>query len=161
LEHLVAFGCALGSALDSAAIRQVFWRYVPTFAHHRELWMMTTRPGGWDTVVRDATVPSPRSIDVLEGIAAAALDSRAKPGSVGAGVGQDICFPMLVNETAVGVVGVRNDPPLATAERQAIAAAVALLAIAIRNVELLASTRANSVRDPLTGCFNRSYGLEA
>ena len=31
MERLVAFGSALGSALDVTALRQVFWRYLPAF----------------------------------------------------------------------------------------------------------------------------------
>src|SRR5262249_8889448 len=40
-------------------------------------------------------------------------------------------------------------------------AAVSLLAIAIRNVQLLTQTRESSVRDQLTGCFNRAYAIES
>jgi diguanylate cyclase (GGDEF)-like protein len=38
---------------------------------------------------------------------------------------------------------------------------VSLLAIATRNVQLLTQTRESSVRDQLTGCFNRAYAIES
>jgi diguanylate cyclase (GGDEF)-like protein len=67
---------------------------------------------------------------------------------------------MVVGQTVLGIVGVRNVPGLAERERRALGAAVALLAIAIHNVQLLMQSRESSVRDHLTGCFNRSHGIE-
>jgi diguanylate cyclase (GGDEF)-like protein len=68
---------------------------------------------------------------------------------------------MVVGETTVGVMGIRNVPVLAPGQRHALAAAAALIAIAMRNVQLLAETRDNSLRDGLTGCFNRGHALES
>lgn len=163
LEQLVAFGRALGSALDPAATRQVFWRYMPGFAHDRELWMLTRKPDGWAGPMRDATAGAQRPGDELEALATAALGSSTNESSQAEGVvvGSDLCLPMIVGDNAVGVVGVRNVPALTLEERQALAAAAALLGIAIRNSQLLAQTRESSIRDGLTGCFNRAYALEA
>jgi diguanylate cyclase (GGDEF)-like protein len=163
LERLVAFGSALGSALDSTALRQVFWRYLPVFARDHELWMLTRTKNGWEGVVRDATAPMARSVETLEAIAAEALTIPAQAGGyVDAIVIEDeVCFPMVVGELSLGVVGVKNLPPLSLADRRGIGAAVALLAIAIRNVQLLTQTRESSVRDQLTGCFNRAYAIES
>ena len=162
LERLVALGHSLGSALEPTAVRQVFWRFLPAFAGEREFWMLTTKPSGWDTFIRDATVSSQRSTEVLEAIAAKAITMSEQGEAPGTGVlvDDDVCFAMVVNENVLGVVGLRNQPPLASGERRALEAAVSLLAIAIRNVQLLAYTRENSVRDHLTGCFNHSYALE-
>ena len=44
--------------------------------------------------------------------------------------------------------------------RHTVAAAAALLAIAVRNAQLFADVRDHSVKDSLTGCFNRAYALE-
>ena len=52
-------------------------------------------------------------------------------------------------------------PLLSIADRRALGAAVSLVAIAIRNVQLLTQTRESSVRDQLTGCFNRAYAIES
>jgi diguanylate cyclase (GGDEF)-like protein len=163
LERLVAFGSALGSALDGPALRQVFWRYLPAFARDHELWMLTRTKGGWEGVVRDATASLGCSVGTLEAIAAEALSIPAQAdGYVDAVVvGGDVCFPMVVGELSLGVVGVKNLPPLSLADRRALSAAVALLAIAIRNVQLLTQTRESSVRDQLTGCFNRAYAIES
>lgn len=163
LEQLVAFGRALGSALDPAATRQVFWRYMPGFAGERELWMLTRKPDGWAGPMRDATAGNQRPGEELEALATAALGSGTNESSQAEGVlvGGDLCLPMIVGDNAVGVVGVRHSPPLTGEERHALAAAAALLGIAIRNGQLLAQTRESSIRDGLTGCFNRAYALEA
>jgi diguanylate cyclase (GGDEF)-like protein len=68
---------------------------------------------------------------------------------------------MAIGDHPLGVVGVRNVPELSPAERRAIGAAVELVSSALRNVQLLAQMHENSVRDPLTTCFNRAYALEA
>ena len=163
LERLVAFGRALGGALDPSAMRQVFWRYMPTFTGDRELWMLTRKPDGWEPALRDATAPAQRSSESLEAIATAALAASADSTIDGKGlpVDDDLCFPMIVGDMAVGVVGVRNGAVVSDSEQHAMSAAAALLAIAIRNNQLIAETRENSIRDGLTGCFNRTYAMEA
>lgn len=161
LARLVEMGQALGSALDPAAVRQVFWRTMPAFAGDRELWMLTRTRDTWE-IARDATHSSARSDDMLESRALAVLARHHEQvGQVhGLVVDEDLCFPMLVGDVAVGVVGVRNTQPVSAQEASGIAAAVAVLAIAIRNSQLLEHSRESSIRDGLTGCFNRSYGME-
>lgn len=163
LERLVAFGGALGSSLDAAALKQVFWRYMPAFARDRELWMLTRNGQGWDLAARDAIATDRRSQDALEALAAEAVTTPAVTDAHAEGVivRDDVCFAMVVADASIGVVGVKNSPPMSVAERRAIGAAVALLGISIRNIQLLTETRENSVRDQLTGCFNRAYAVEA
>ena len=162
LERLVAFGSALGTALDTLALRQVSWRYLPAFARDRELWVIIRGKTGWEHVLRDATSSATRPAEALEAIASEALmvpaHSDAHPE--GLPIGEDVCFPMVVGDASLGVVGVRNAPLLSAADRRGLGAAVSLLAIAIRNVQLLTQTRESSVRDQLTGCFNRAYAIE-
>jgi len=163
LERLVAFGSALGSAHDSLALRQVFWRFFPAFARDRQLWALARTQRGWDNFLPDAATPLPRGLEELESIATEALSTPANGDAQAKGilVGNDVCFPMVVGDAALGVVGVQNAPPPSIADRRAIGAAVSLLAITIRNVELLTQTRESSVRDQLTGCFNRAYAIES
>jgi diguanylate cyclase (GGDEF)-like protein len=163
LERLVALGSALGGALDTLALRQVFWRYFPAFALDRELWALTRTKNGWDNLLRDGVASAARSTHTLESIAAESLSAPANGDAQAEGilVADDVCFPMVVGDASLGVVGVRNVPPMSIAERRGLGAAVSLLAIAIRNVQLLTQTRESSVRDQLTGCFNRAYAIES
>lgn len=163
LDRLVAFGRALGSALEPAATRQVFWRYMPVFAGSRGVWMLTRRKDGWDSLVHDPSAGTERAAASFEAQASAALSalSTGDDRQNGVVVNGDFCLPMIVGTVTVGVIGVRNTPEVSDTERHALCAAAALLAIAIRNSQLLAETRGSSVRDPLTGCYNRAYGNEA
>ena len=163
LELLVDFGRALGNALDPAATRQVFWRFMPSFAGNRELWMVTRCRDRWDSLVHEATTSSVLARADIEVIASSALSAFGDGTDQAAGVvvDNDICFPMVIGNATVGVVGVRNAPSVSASERHALGAATSLLAIAIRNSQLLAQTQESSIRDSLTGCFNRAYAMEA
>jgi diguanylate cyclase (GGDEF)-like protein len=163
LERLVGFSRSLGGALEPASIRDVFWRYLPGFADNREVWMLTHSASGGDAVFSDATAARPETARLLESLARQALNEATlgEVSTYGALLDDYLCFPMLVGQTAVGVVGVRNDPPLVLDDHGPLSAAVALLAIAIRNGQLLFETRESSIRDGLTGCYNRTYGVEA
>ncbi|MEQ1729402.1 MAG: hypothetical protein ABL982_13585, partial [Vicinamibacterales bacterium] len=102
LERLVAFGRALGSSFEPHALRQVFWRYMPGFAIERELWMMTRTHRAWDMVVRDATTEGERSAAALEELAERALAAPVldDPHNPAVPLGHDLCFPMVVGESA-------------------------------------------------------------
>ena len=71
-----------------------------------------------------------------------------------------IRFPLIVAGTEVGVLGVSPDPPLTEHQRSVLTAAAALLAVSLKNAELFHEVHENSVRDSLTGCFNRKHALE-
>ena len=163
LELLVAFGRALGNALEPTATRQIFWRFMPSFAGNRELWMVTRRRDRWDSLVHEATASNVLAREDIEVIATSALSAFGDGTDQAAGVvvDNDICFPMVIGNATVGVVGVRNAPNVSASERHALGAATSLLAIAIRNSQLLAQTQESSIRDSLTGCFNRAYAMEA
>jgi diguanylate cyclase (GGDEF)-like protein len=161
LERLVALGAALAAASDHKTLRQIFWRYLPAFARGRELWLAAPTNDGWE-VLRDVTRQTSRPEARLETLAHEALASpdQADGQINGVQCQSDVCFPMGITDGPLGVVGVRNEPELTLPERRVIGAAVALLTSAARNVQLLTQTRENSVRDPLTSCFNRAYALE-
>src|SRR4029078_12593787 len=70
------------------------------------------------------------------------------------------CVPLVAAGHAVGAIGVSSNPPLTGADRAALAAAAALLGPSAKNAELYSEVQENSVRDALTGCFNRRHSLE-
>jgi len=67
---------------------------------------------------------------------------------------------MVAAGAAVGVLGIDDGPTLPSDQRKALGVAAGLIAIAVRNVQLFLETREYSLRDGLTGCFNRGHGLE-
>ncbi|OFW01404.1 MAG: hypothetical protein A3I61_18225 [Acidobacteria bacterium RIFCSPLOWO2_02_FULL_68_18] len=66
----------------------------------------------------------------------------------------------MVGRHPVGVLGVAANPPPTDHQRVVLTAAAALLAGALKNAELFEVVHENSVRDSLTGCFNRQHALE-
>ena len=162
LERLVAFGRGLGSSLDPPAFRQNLWRYLPLFAPDHEVWLLARHGDRWERF-HDATSGGPGSTESMEAAATRAMTEQARVDAHGEGIeiGSDLCFPMVVGETSVGVMGVRNVPPLPSGQRRALGAAAAIVAISLRNVQLYVQTRDNSLRDGLTGCYNRGYALES
>ena len=161
LQRLVAFGRALGQAVEAPALKQVLVRYMPVFARDRAFWVLTRVEEHWDEHVQDFRIAG-RSNDELERMAAEAIVQRPGPEADGPGVlvAENLCFPLVVGEVTVGVLGVRNTPAIGSDERRALGAVVALVAIAVRNVQLLTQARDHSLRDRLTGCFSHAHGID-
>jgi diguanylate cyclase (GGDEF)-like protein len=152
LSRLVAFGHALARSLDSEAIRTAVAAHLPMLVPGRRAWAMTRTRGHWDTLV----VIGDSSAADREQAALAALgegDSVAAPAT-------ESCFPMIVAGTPIGVLGVAMEPALTDHQRSVLSAAAALLAVSLKNCDLFREVRENSVRDGMTGCFNRTHTLE-
>ena len=160
LERLMGLGRSLANALEVPALQQILWQYLPTFANGREFWVVTNRRQRLEALMRDVNASG--SNEIVESIAGEALTQSASAGTnVDAVITRDyVCFPLLAGGSAVGVLGVENRPPVSDQQRRALAAAAALIAIAVRNVQLFLDTRDNSVRDSLTGCFTRGHAIE-
>jgi diguanylate cyclase (GGDEF)-like protein len=163
LERLMAFGQALANALEPSALQQVLWRYLPTFAHEREFWVLTRKGDRWEAFLQNTTDDVARSVEVLEALAERAMSPEIVSEARIDGIleAETVCFPMLAGGAAVGVLGIHDASSLTRDERKAIGAAAAVLAIAVRNVQLFLETREHGLRDSLTGCFNRGHGLES
>jgi diguanylate cyclase (GGDEF)-like protein len=157
LSRLVAFGHALARAMDtetSDSIRDVTAAHIPLLTPGRGAWVMTrARSGYWESLMAvGESSPTDR-----ERAARRAL-GESEP-LVGAAP-SEICFPMIVAGTPEGVLGVTPEPSLTDHQRSVLSAAAALLAVSLKNSQLFREVRENSVRDGLTGCFNRSHALE-
>jgi diguanylate cyclase (GGDEF)-like protein len=88
------------------------------------------------------------------------------------GEGPSVCIPLIANGNAIGTLSIQEDDsphPIphpefdapAFARRRHLASAVAEhLALAVANLSLRESLRAQAVRDPLTGLYNRRYMQE-
>jgi diguanylate cyclase (GGDEF)-like protein len=162
LERLMSLSQALANALEPATLEQALWRYLPAFAGEREFWMLTRRQDRWESFLQDTTATRTRPLEQLEAIADRALspDTLAAARLAGIVEGDVLCFPMVAAGVAVGVLGIHDGPTLASDQRKALGVATGLIAIAVRNVQLFLETREYSLRDALTGCFNRGHGLE-
>ena len=152
LERLVAFGHGIARSLDDEAIQAVATAHIPLLAPGREAWALVRSGEGW------------RPLTAARGDRAAAMASAAElalEDAVPAAVtGEFTCFPMIVAGTPVGVLGVVAEPALTDQQRRILTAAASLLAVSLKNADLFRDLHENSVRDSLTGCFNRRHALE-
>ena len=71
-----------------------------------------------------------------------------------------LCVPMAAQGEMLGVIAITSDDALSGSLRDNIIAACEPVSMAIANLKLQETLRAQSLRDPLTGLFNRRY-LEA
>jgi diguanylate cyclase (GGDEF)-like protein len=157
LERLVGLGRAVAMAIDFTRLHEAFSRYLPKFTNDRSSWLLICRQGCWDVLVRG--LDDRRATDALEAIAERALVAQAGSGEI-IRIDGLACFPMLVGGQPVGMILVQETAPLTLQDCRALEAAAALGAISIRNMQTLIETRENSLRDGLTGCFNRAHAVE-
>jgi len=71
-----------------------------------------------------------------------------------------LCVPLLAQGTMFGTILVAADGDLTSKQREAATAAAEQISLAVANLRLQETLRTQSLRDPLTGLFNRRY-LEA
>jgi diguanylate cyclase (GGDEF)-like protein len=162
LERLTAFSQALANALDRASLQQVLWHYLPAFVDEREFWLLARQSERWEPLVV-RTGPGQqgpeRPLELLADRAispATLLDARLQ----GIQAGDAVCYPVIAAGAIVGVLGIDDGADMTTEARQAVAAAAAFIAFAVRNVQLFVDMREHSVRDSLTDCLHRGHALE-
>jgi diguanylate cyclase (GGDEF)-like protein len=153
MERLVGFGQALARSLDEESIQAATTAHLPLLAPGRGAWAVVRTATQWKplTLIGDSVVAE------REWAASVALGD-ADP-EVGANA-QFACFPLIAGGTPVGVVGVDPEPALTDHQRRILTTAAALLAVSLKNAQLFREVHENSVRDSLTGCFNRRHSLE-
>ena len=153
MERLVVFGQALAQSLDGDSIRVATAEHLPLIAGGRTSWAMIRSNGDWLAL----TPIPPESRPMLE---RAAVRAIGDPAATMDAVGDDICFPMVAPGGPIGAIGIAPQPPLTEAQKTVLSAAAALLAASVKNADLFLQVHENSVRDALTGCFNRRHFLE-
>jgi diguanylate cyclase (GGDEF)-like protein len=160
LERLVGLSRAVAMATDFTGLHQAFSRYLPQFTRDRSSWLLICHESCWDVLLRG--VDDRRPTLELESIAERALLPRAS-GDAGVDarcIDGVMCFPMVVGVHPVGMILVDGMPAMSPEDSRALDAAAALAAISVRNVQTLLETRDHSLRDGLTGCFNRAHAIE-
>jgi diguanylate cyclase (GGDEF)-like protein len=153
MSRLVSFGHALARALDSESIRTAAMAHIPLLAPSRGAWAMVRTQGHWEALVTMGD-----SDPVERELAAQRALGEAEP-LVGSKA-RAVCFPLIIGSQPLGVLGVDATPALTAHSRSVLSAAAAMLAVSLKNAELFREVKENSVRDALTGCFNKAHALE-
>ena len=162
LERLLNFGQALGRSLDTETIRDVVLQHLPKLTGTDDTWVLVRTAGRWEALAGTLHETRREVERAREHLADRVLGSQASQTSWSAGaiVGEGhICLPLAAGGHLVGVMGISEDA-FAEAKRRTVAMSAALLAICIRNAQLFNEVRDNSLRDGLTGCFNRTHAIE-
>jgi diguanylate cyclase (GGDEF)-like protein len=162
LERLLNFGQALGRSLDTETIRDVVLHHLPKLTGTDDAWVLVRSAGRWEALAGTLHETRREVERAREHLADRVLGSQASQTSWSAGaiVGEgQICLPLTAGGHLVGVMGMSEDA-FAEGKRRTVAMSAALLAICIRNAQLFSEVRDNSLRDGLTGCFNRTHAIE-
>jgi len=155
VEHLVAYGQALGRANDLESIRVSVAQHLPTIAGTDRVWVLIREGTQWEALAGDTR--STNEVLRWGDLAEQLLTGQTSEGLAERAIG----FPLMVDSAAIGVLGVRTpDGALGEERRRAIEASAPVLALAIRHAQLAREVRENSVRDALTGCFTRGHAIE-
>jgi diguanylate cyclase (GGDEF)-like protein len=162
LERLLNFGQALGRALDTETIRDVVLHHLPKLTGTDDAWVLVRTAGRWEALAGTLHETRREVERAREHLADRVLGSQSSQTSWSAGAIVDdghICLPLAAGGHLVGVMGISEDA-FVEAKRRTVAMSAALLAICIRNAQLFSEVRDNSLRDGLTGCFNRTHAIE-
>lgn len=157
LEQLMLFGQALSRGLTKDTLREAVCRRLPPLASGEETWVVLRNESGWERMLDTECTQWPAGIIERTADSAANSPRSASTHPEGIEVDGQVCFTMLVGDVVAGVLGFPARSPKTV--RQTLGAAAALLAIAVRNVQLFADVRDHSVKDALTGCYNRAHAL--
>jgi diguanylate cyclase (GGDEF)-like protein len=162
MHELMDIGQSLANALEFKEIEQALWRHMPVSLRQHPLSMAMRFKSGWRTLLHEGD----READDtrIEGIAAKAalqFDGTVEPTTGTVVVDGCLCMPVCAGRAVIGVA-ILPDVPGTRDERlqQTLAPVLAFVGIAVRNVQLLADSKDNSVRDSLTRWFNRGHAIE-
>ena len=159
MERLVAFGQALARSLDVDAIREVVQRRLPGLVGTPRAWVAMRVDGHWRAIAGSP----PWSPDQLEVECERMADRALAPD----GPVQDVVLldeqmwlPVAVAGQPVAMLGLPAADAPDESRTGTLAAAASLLGLSLRNAQLFRDLREHSVRDGLTGCFNRSHAMD-
>ena len=123
---------------------------------------MLLRTGGrWEALAGTARESRREVEHAREHIADSAFVSESAWSKTGISVEGHLCLPLTAGGHPVGVLGIpESGRPLSASRTHVLEMAGALLAISLRNAQMFHELREYSLRDGLTGCFNRAHALD-
>jgi diguanylate cyclase (GGDEF)-like protein len=163
LNELVAIGQSLANALDFKEIEQALWRHLPSSLRQSPLSIAMRTASGWQPLMhdRDGNDADGSCAAELGAMAAARFDARANVPLTPIVIDGSLCLPVCAGRAVIGAA-ILPDRPETQDERfqQTLAPVLAFVGIAVRNVQLLAESKDDSMRDSLTRWFNRGHAMD-
>jgi diguanylate cyclase (GGDEF)-like protein len=160
MERLVTFGQALGRSLDVEAIRDAVLQHLPRLSGSDNGWVLLRSGGQWRPLV-GTTHENRRELEAArERVAEQVLVVDAAWSTAATTVDGHLCLPLNAAGHPVGILGIPDAGEEIASRQRILEMAAALLAISLRNAQLFDELRENSLRDGLTGCFNRTHAID-
>jgi diguanylate cyclase (GGDEF)-like protein len=151
---MVNFAHALTRIPELTSVAAATATHVPLLVPNRRAWVMIRAAGVWEPLMTVGdTPPGDRE--------RAARRAMGEGGLQVSLPSDDECFPVVIADTPVCVLGVASVPALTAHQRSVLTTAVALLAASLKNAELLQELHENGLQDGLTGCFNRTHAIDS
>jgi diguanylate cyclase (GGDEF)-like protein len=161
MERLVDFGEALGRSLDMDAIRDVAAQHLHRLAGSENAWAMARVGDDWQALISTARETRAEVERSHEAVADLVLAVHQADGTLGPRMTHGhYCVPMTAGGRIVGIVGSPESDAPSESRQRMLAMSAALLGISLRNAQLFREVQESSVRDGLTGCYNRTHTVE-
>ena len=162
LERIVNFGQAIAKLRDIEGLRETLRQHLPQFVGNRQAWALLRNGGKWQSLIgKDWT--SHRPSPALEALSMIRSSSWTRTGTARRKALSGTVTSAFRSSSArrrSGFVGVAAGPdPADSRWRRGTVTAVALLAIAVRNIQLIQELHEHGAYDGLTGCFNRMHAM--
>lgn len=162
MQELMDIGQSLANALEFKEIEQALWRHLPVSLREHPLAILMRFRSGWRVLVQDGGRDADSSrAEEIAARAGAHFDATIQQSSAAVAIDGHICLPVCAGRAVIGVA-ILPDTPATRQERlqQTLAPVLAFVGVAMRNIQLLADSKDNSVRDSLTRWFNRGHAIE-
>ena len=153
IQRLVTFANEAATAEDLEAVKKAINLHLGRITGSEKTFVMIREGLRWEPLTggSDAAVVAERA-EFAEGIIAGNRPGVTRDPRAG--------FPLMVGETVFGVLGINHAGKIDEDRLRAIEAAASLLAVSLRNVQVLQKVRETGIRDGLTGCWTRTHALE-
>ena len=162
MQELMDIGQSLANALEFNEIEQALWRHMPVSLRQHPLSIVMRFKSGWRTLVHGGGREKDRSrSEDIAARAASQFEGTTARSTAAVAVDGYLCLPVCAGRATIGIA-ILPDTPETRHERlqKTLAPVLAFVGIAVRNVQLLAESKDDSVRDSLTRWFNRGHAIE-
>ncbi|HEY7172202.1 MAG TPA: diguanylate cyclase [Vicinamibacterales bacterium] len=161
IERLATYGQLLERAADIETIRDAAAQHLPKLTESDDVWVLTREEQGWRALNGTTTAGRADLEQTHAQIAERALKGDPLTAAKPIEADGHFCVPLLGGGEIAGVLGVpESSGPITNLRQRMIAAVAVLTGLALRNAQLVQHLRHHAVRDPLTGCLTRGYGLD-
>jgi diguanylate cyclase (GGDEF)-like protein len=153
IQRLVTFANEAATAPDLEKLKQAINLHLGRITGSDKTFVMIREGPRWDALTggSDQAGMADR-VEFAEGVLAGGRPGVTRDHRVG--------FPLMVGDNVFGVLGLSHAGKLDEDRQRTIEAAASLLAVSLRNLQVLRDIRESGVRDGLTGCWTRTHALE-